>query len=380
MTKRDYYEILGVNKAASIEEIKKAYRQLAMKYHPDRVEAEKRKEAEEMFKEISEAYAVLSDENKRRQYDQFGHAGIDNRYSYEDLFRNADFGSIFEDMGFGGSIFSDIFSDLGVFGNRRSSHGPRRGRDLEHEIEITFEEAALGTEKAVTIKRREQCSSCSGEGIKPGTKKVTCNVCKGSGQVGTSAGFFVIRTSCGNCQGSGHIMLNPCKNCQGSGLVVAERKIELKIPAGVDSGSHLRVRGEGEAGAKGGPRGDLYIAINLKTHSFFERHNTDVYCKVPLSFAHAALGGEIEVSTLYEEKVPLKIPAGTQSNAIFKLNNKGFPDLRGNRKGDQYIQVYITVPTHLSTEQKKLVQEFARLSGEQAKNESITDKIKKAFK
>lgn len=380
MTKRDYYEILGVSKDSSSEQIKKAYRQLALKYHPDRVEPEKRKQAEEQFKEISEAYAVLSDENKRAQYDRFGHAGIDGRYTYEDLFRSADFGSIFEDLGFGGSIFDDIFSSFGFFGQKTSRRGPSRGADLQYELEITLEEAASGIEKAITVKRREQCPTCNGEGAKPGTKKVTCPDCKGAGQVGTSAGFFTITHTCERCQGKGVIIQNPCKSCQGTGQMLAERKINVKIPPGVDTGSHLRMRGEGEAGTKGGPRGELYIVIQIKPHPIFERRDNDVYCRIPVSFVQAALGGELQVPTLHDGKVSLKIPSGTQSGKVFRLNGKGFSDLRGYGKGDQYVQVNVEVPINITAQQRKLLQEFEKLSQEETKSESIADKIKKAFK
>ena len=382
MTERDYYEILGVQKSAPVDEIKKAYRKLAMKYHPDRVEPEKRKEAEEQFKEISEAYAVLSDETKRAQYDRFGHAGINGQYSSEDIFRGADFGSIFEEMGFGGGgIFEDLFSGFGFSGSRRggSRRGPRRGADLEYSLAISFEEAAQGVEKTISIKRNELCSVCSGEGAKPGSKKETCPVCKGAGQVGQSAGFFTIARTCEQCRGEGVIIKDPCRECHGSGKVPASRKINIKIPAGVDNGSHLRVRGEGEAGTKGGPRGDLYILIKLKPHKIFERHNNDVYCKMPVSFVQAALGTEIEVPTIYNEKIKMKVPAGTQSEKVFRVTAKGFSDLRGYGKGDQYVQVHVTVPTGLSAAQKKILLEFAKATNEDVKNESIAEKIKKAF-
>ncbi|MBU4304066.1 MAG: molecular chaperone DnaJ [Candidatus Omnitrophica bacterium] len=376
MTKRDYYEILGVGKDASVDEIKKTYRKLAMKYHPDRVAPEKRKEAEEQFKEISEAYAVLSDEHKRAQYDRFGHAGINNQYSSEDIFRGADFGSIFEDLGFGGGIFEDIFSG---FGSRRRQ-GPRRGADLEYELPLSLEEAAGGIEKTINIRRGENCSECGGEGAQPGTKKTTCTVCRGAGQVGQSAGFFTIARTCDTCHGEGTIIQKPCKSCRGQGKVSVERKINVKVPAGVDSGSHLRVRGEGEAGAKGGPRGDLYILIRLKAHDTFERHQNDVYCTVGVTFVQAALGTEIEVPTLYKEKIKMNIPTGTQSENVFRISGKGFADLRGYGKGDQYVKVHVKVPTDLSGQQKKLLMEFAQLSGEDVRNETITEKIKKAFK
>jgi len=380
MTKRDYYEILGVGKQAPVDEIKKAYRKLAMKYHPDRVAPEKRKQSEEQFKEISEAYAVLSDQNKRAQYDRFGHAGINNQYSSEDIFRGADFGSIFEDIGVGGGIFDDIFSSFGFSGSGRSRSRSQRGADLEYELRLTFEEAASGIEKNVLIKRREPCNICKGEGAKPGTKKQTCTVCKGNGQVGQSAGFFTIARTCEHCRGEGVIIETSCSSCRGTGKVAVERKINVKIPAGVDTGSHLRVRGEGEAGVKNGPRGDLYILINLKKHSVFERHQNDIYCKMPISFVQAALGTEIEVPTLYEGKIKMKIPAGTPSEKIFRISGKGFTDLRSYNKGDQYVQVHVTVPSRLNAQQRKLLLEFAKISPEDANNETISEKIKKVFK
>ncbi len=377
MTKRDYYEILGVSKDAAVDVIKKTYRKLAMKYHPDRATAEKRKESEEKFKEISEAYAVLSDQTKRAQYDRFGHAGINNQYSSEDIFRGADFSGV----GDLGGIFEDLFSGFGFSGGRQSRRGgPSRGADLEYELQISFEEAAKGIERTIAIKRGDPCPTCKGNGAHPGTKRITCPACKGSGQVGQSAGFFTIARTCDSCRGEGEIITNPCQKCRGSGKVQVERKINIKIPAGVDNGSHLRVRGEGEAGAKGGPRGELYILIRLKPHKLFERHGNDVICKVPLSFVQAAMGTEIEVPGIYEEKIKMKIPAGTQSEKVFRISGKGFSDIRGYSKGDQYIRIHVTVPTNLSSEQKKLLLEFSRISGENSKNESITEKIKKAFK
>ncbi len=378
MTNRDYYEILGVSKGSEVEEIKKSYRKLAMKYHPDRVAPEKRKESEEKFKEISEAYAVLSDDNKRAQYDRFGHAGINNQYSSEDIFKGADFGSIFEEMGFGGGIFDELFS--GGRGGRRAQRGPRRGADLEYQLEITYEEAAVGLEKTISIRRGEACSECNGEGAAPGTKKITCPACKGSGQVGQSAGFFTIARTCDSCRGQGQIITTPCKKCRGVGKVSIDRKINIKIPAGVDNGSHLRVRSEGESGDKNGPHGDLYILIRLKKHNTFERHNADIYCTVPISFVGAVMGIEIEVPTLYESKIKMKIPAGTQSEKIFRIAGKGFTDIRGYSKGDQYVKVRVQVPASLNSNQKKALLEFAKLTGEDVVNESIAQKIKKAFK
>jgi len=382
-TKRDYYEILGVQKGASLDEIKKAYRNLALKYHPDRVAPDKKKEAEEKFKEISEAYAVLSDPQKRSQYDQFGHAGIDSHYTYEDIFRGADFSSIFEDLGFGGGIFDDIFETLGIFGGDFSSRrraGPRRGRDIEYEIEISFEEAAKGTKKTINIPRYEICDVCDGEGIKPGTKRATCPSCGGRGQIFQSAGFFSITQTCQKCRGEGYIIKNPCQRCGGTGQVKITKQLEVNIPAGVDTGSRLRIQGEGELGSKGGQRGDLYLYINVKEHPVFERHGYDIICEIPISFALATLGGEIEVPTL-NGSVIMKIPEGTQTGRIFRLQGKGIKRLKGYGQGDQLVRVVIETPTNLNSEQKRLLREFAKSCGEDVHplSRSFMDKVKRIF-
>jgi len=384
-TKRDYYEILGIQKTASKDDIKKAYRSLALKYHPDRVSVDKKKEAEERFKEISEAYAILSDDQKRVQYDQYGHAGIDSRYSSEDIFRGADFGSIFEDLGFGGSVFDDIFENFGFFGasqgSRRSS-GRHRGSDLQYDIEITFEESAFGTERAILIPRHEACPDCKGDGAKPGTKKETCKVCAGRGKTAVQHSFgFIVTTACPKCKGEGSIIKMPCPKCQGSGVVTAERKIHVKIPAGVGDGSRLRLSGEGEAGAKGGPRGDLYVVIYVKPHQIFSRHENDILCEVPISFTQAALGAEIEVPTL-EGRVKMTVPSGTQSGKIFRLKDKGIVDLHSHLRGDEHVRIIVETPTRLNTQQKKSLEEFARISGEDISpmRKSFTDKVKEMFK
>jgi molecular chaperone DnaJ len=383
-TKRDYYEILGVKKNANLDEIKKAYRELALRYHPDRVSHEQKKDAEEKFKEISEAYAVLSDSQKRALYDQYGHAGIDQRYAYEDIFKGADFSSIFEDLrdfGFGGSIFEDIFSDLGfdIFGTRtRAQAGRRRGRDLQVTMDITLEEAASGTEKTVTVPRYGICSTCSGSGAKPGTKKSTCPQCRGSGRIALSSGFFQITQTCSRCRGEGSIIQAPCPECQGEGRVRAVSKIKVKIPSGVDTGSNLRIRGEGEQGAVG--RGDLYVIIELKPHPIFKRSDNDILTEINISISKAILGGEIVVPTL-NGKVKMRIPSGTQSGKIFRLKEKGIPDLHGRGIGDELVRVNVEIPTHLTPEQCRLIEEFARLSGEDiSSKESFIDKIKSKIK
>jgi molecular chaperone DnaJ len=385
-TKRDYYEILGISKSASLDEIKKAYRNLALQHHPDRVPHEKKKEAEEKFKEISEAYAVLSDSEKRALYDQYGHSGIDQRYAYEDIFKGADFGSIFgdlKDFGFGRGLFEEIFGGLGFDIFRTSGDGGshrrgRRGRDIQIEVDITLEEAYSGVEKNITIPRYEVCSTCQGSGAKPGSKKTVCSQCKGQGQVVMSSGFFQIRQTCPKCQGQGTVIGQYCPGCHGEGRQRITRKIQIKIPAGVDSGSSLRIREEGEAGTQA--RGDLYVLINILANPNFERRNNDILSEIKVGLSTAILGGDVEVRTL-DSKVKMKIPAGTQPGKIFRLKGKGMPDLRGYVRGDQLIKVNVEIPADLSAQEKKLIEEFARLRGEDpVHKESFADKVKKAFR
>jgi len=383
-TKRDYYELLGVKKNATLDEIKKAYRELALRFHPDRVPHEQKKEAEEKFKEISEAYAVLSDSQKRALYDQYGHSGIDQKYAYEDIFKGADFSTIFQDLGdygVGGGLFEDIFSDLGfdIFGGRSSSRGTgrRRGRDLQIAVSITLEEAATGTEKTISVPRYETCFTCSGSGAKPGTKRITCPQCRGSGRTVVSNGFFQMAQTCSRCRGEGSTIQAPCPDCRGEGRTKVTHKIKVKIPAGVDNNSSLRVRGEGEVGAAG--HGDLYVVIEVMPHSVFERHDNDIITQVGISLSKAILGGEIEVHTL-NGKASMKIPQGTQSGRIFRLKGKGIPDLHGRGIGDELIKVDVQIPVRLTPEQRKLIEEFARLSGEQVNSETFTERIKKTFR
>jgi len=382
-TKRDYYEVLGVKKSASLDEIKKAYREMALRFHPDRVPHEQKKEAEEKFKDISEAYAVLSDSQKRALYDQYGHAGIDQKYAYEDIFKGADFNSVFQgmgDYGVGSGLFDEIFSDLGfdIFGSH-SRHGSRqrRGRDLEVSVNISLEEAASGIEKTINLPRYEPCATCSGTGAKPGTKKATCPQCRGAGRTVASNGFFQVAQTCPRCHGEGSIIQAPCNECHGEGRVKLTRKIRVKIPAGVDSGSNLRVRGEGEAGTAG--RGDLYVVIEVQPHPIFQRHGRDILTEVDTSLSKAILGGEIEIQTL-TGKVTMKIPAGTQPGKVFRLKEKGIVDLHGRGIGDELVRVNIEIPTRLTAEQRRLIEEFARLSGEDVNRTGIGEKIKRAFK
>jgi len=380
-TKRDYYEILGVSKNATLEEIKKAYRELALKYHPDRVPPEQKKDAEERFKEISEAYAVLSDSEKRALYDQYGHAGIDQRYAYEDIFRGADFSNIFEDLrdfGFGGSIFEDIFSDLGfdIFGTKRKST-KKRGRDLQITVRITLEEAAKGVEKQVEYPVYDICPTCFGSGAKPQSKETICPQCKGTGEIIMSSGFFRVSTTCNRCGGKGKIITSPCHECGGEGRIKTKRKIKVKIPAGVDTGSQLRIKGEGEAGTV--CKGDLYILIEVEPHDIFKRDGDDLYTEVPVSLAKAILGGEIDVPTL-DGKVSMRIPAGTQSGKVFRLKGKGIINLHTRSYGDEFVKVDVIIPTNLTPQEKKLIEEFARLRGEDIEKQNFTDKFKRMFK
>lgn len=369
-TQRDYYEILGVPKGASADEIKKAYRKLVMQTHPDRVPEEKKKEAEEKFKEVSEAYAVLSDEQKRKLYDQYGHAGIDSRYSTEDIFRGANFNDIFRDMGFGSgsgggaeSIFGDFFSDLGfdIFGGRGSSSRGGRGKDIHYEIEVTLEDAARGVEKTITFPRAQNCTRCGGQGAEPGSKKVTCSGCGGQGQVASGMGFFTISQPCVRCRGTGQMIEKPCTQCRGQGQVKTNKKVSVKIPAGVDTGSIVRLRNEGNSGATAA--GDLFLHVVVARHPVFERRGSNLKCKVNVPMVKACVGGEIEVPTL-TGKAQMKIPAGTQSGSVFRLKGKGVVDYRTKRQGDEFVEVEITIPKNLSVKEKTLLTELGKIRKE----------------
>lgn len=378
MSKRDYYEILGLDKNASPEEIKKAYRKLAMKYHPDKNPDDKT--AEDKFKEANEAYEVLGTPEKKQRYDQFGHAGV-----------NGNGGGGFGDFGGfgGGGGFEDIFGDIfdmfggGGFSSRRRS-GPQKGADIKYEVSISFEEAAFGTEKTIEFYKYENCNSCSGSGAKPGTSKKTCSHCKGTGEVRyaqrTPLGQIVNVKACDQCGGEGQIIEQPCETCKGKGKERKRKKMKVKIPAGVDNGSVIPMRGEGEPGTKGGPYGDLYILLRVLPHKIFEREGYDIICEIPITFVQAALGEELEVPTL-EGRVKYKIPEGTQSSTIFRLKNKGVQNPKGYGKGDQYVKVVVETPKNLSEKQKEILKQFAAEGGEDIheKRKSFFDKVKDAF-
>jgi len=389
-TNRDYYEILGLAKGAGEGEIKKAYRNLALKYHPDRVGADKKKEAEEKFKEMSEAYEVLIDPQKKATYDQYGHSGVDNSFKQggfewqdfhhfddlKDIFGEVDISDLFRSFGMGQNA-----SYGGSFGGGTRRGGARRGSDLEFQIEISFDDAAFGAEKTIAIPRYEACEVCGGTGAKPGSKKERCSSCGGHGQVSSSSGFFNVVRTCDRCGGEGIIIKSPCTACRGRGRVKTKRNIKVKIPAGVDTGARLRVHGEGEAGERGARRGDLYLIIHVRPHEIFERHGADIYCEVPVDFVTATLGGEVDTPTL-EGKIKLKIPAGTQGGRSFRLRNKGIAHLHDYGRGDQLVKVQIDVPSNPTSMQKTILKEFAKASDKNPGplSRSFVEKMKRIFR
>jgi molecular chaperone DnaJ len=348
--KRDYYEILGVNRDADEQAIKTAYRKLAHQYHPDKNHGNK--DAEEKFKEASEAYEVLSDGDKRARYDRYGHAN----------------GQQFQDFGFGGAatindIFGDIFGEM-FGGARRGQRGRSRGADLRYHLEIAFEEAAFGTTARITIPRPRVCEACHGSGAKPGTGPRTCPTCGGAGEIRLTQGFFSIARTCHHCQGAGRIIVDKCATCGGAGATRDQATVEVKVPAGVDTGTRLKLSGEGEpAPATGGAPGDLYVVVQVREHPIFKREDTEVLCEMPISFAQAALGAQIDVPTL-DGPTKLKIPAGTQTGRVIRLKGKGVPALQGGGRGDQHVRVFVETPTHLTKEQRELLERFAAVSGE----------------
>lgn len=381
MAQEDYYSLLGVSRSATADEIKKAYRKMAVKYHPDKNPGDK--SAEEKFKKVSEAYEVLKDPEKKGLYDQYGHAafqqgGMGNAgagrggpfHDPFDVFREVFRGG----GGGGGGIFEEFF---GGGGGREDSN---RGNDLRYDLEISLKEAATGVEKEITIPRKVGCEECTGSGMEPGSKRVMCPTCGGTGYVTSSRGFFSVRQVCPSCHGSGARIEKPCRSCGGEGRKMANTKVRLKIPAGVDDGSRLRSTGNGEAGLMGGAYGDLYVVIHIRDHGIFERHDDNLFCEIPIKFTLAALGGVIDVPTL-AGKASLKIPAGTQSGTTFRLRGKGMPNLRSGSHGDQMVRVLIEVPKNLNSEQKAKLEEFALACGDADKptSEGFVEKMKRFF-
>ncbi|HLZ20174.1 MAG TPA: molecular chaperone DnaJ [Smithellaceae bacterium] len=350
MTKKDYYEILCVAKTATDDEIKKSYRKIAMQCHPDKNPGDK--QAEERFKEAAEAYEVLSDRQKREIYDHYGHAGLSNTgfqgfSGFDDIFSNF------------GDIFEDVFGFGQTRGRGRSRSGARAGADLRYDLRITFLDAAFGVTKTIDLEKLNTCSACEGTGAAPGSSPSTCPTCHGRGQVVQSSGFFTISSTCPHCHGQGKFITKPCNICRGTGKERKLKQVELKIPAGVETGSRLRLRSEGEAGEMGGPNGDLYVFLQVEEHDFFVRDQDDILCRVPITFVQAALGATIEVPTLKDTE-KIKIPKGTQNGHLFRLKGKGIPHVRGYGRGDQIIEVHVQVPTQITRKQEELLREFEK--------------------
>lgn len=370
--KRDYYEVLGVLRTSSAEEIKKAYRRGAMEWHPDRNPG-RDAEAEERFKELTEAYSVLIDTEKRSAYDRYGHAGLGSQ-----PFTGFD-ESIFSDFT---DIFGDFFGFEDLFGaSRRSRTRPRRGRDLRYDLHLSFEDAARGIETRVKIPRQETCSGCGGSGARKGTSPTTCSACQGRGQVRYQQGFFTVARTCPQCHGTAQVIKDPCPDCRGERKVRRERTIEIKIPAGVDTGMRLRIAGEGDAGLNGGPSGDLYVVLRVDEHAFFERRDANLFCAVPISFPQAALGAEISVPTL-DHKQSLKIPAGTESGTVFRLRGRGLVKLNGGGRGDLYVEVRVQIPRKLSRAQKRMIEDLSRTlpaENRPSRKPGLLDKVKDIF-
>lgn len=376
MAKRDYYEVLGIPKGGSKEDIKRAYRKLAVKYHPDR--NQDNPEAEEKFKEATEAYEVLSDEKKRQTYDQFGFAGLEGMGGGAGQNSSAfrDFEDIFGDFG---GIFDSFFGGGG--GGRRSQGGRSarmRGADLRYDMDISFKDAVFGTKVEVSYARQASCKTCNGSGAENGGGKKVCSTCGGSGQVRRSSGFFSIAQPCPSCRGEGSVIENPCRSCQGTGSVKKNQTIKVTIPAGIDQGKRINIPGQGDAGQNGGPPGDLYVYIRVKPHKFFEREGNDLYCAMPISFTQAALGTELNIKTLDEKTVRLKVPAGTQNGKIFRLRGEGVPHLHAEgRRGDFYIKIQVEVPSKLNGKAKSLIKDLAGILGEESSPSPISlDKLR----
>jgi molecular chaperone DnaJ len=372
---RDFYEVLGVSKTATVDEIKSSYRKAALKWHPDR-NPENKHEAEINFRECTEAYSVLSDQEKRQIYDTYGHAGLSSSGGGVDFN-----GTIFQD-------FHDIFGDFFGFedilggGSRRGRSRSQRGADLRYDMTLTFEEASTGVSTKIKLPKQELCAACHGTGAKAGTGASTCQTCGGRGQLAYQQGFFTITRTCPSCQGAGQIIKERCPECRGQGRIERDKTIDLRIPAGVDTGTRLRVPGEGEAGANGGPSGDLYVVLDVKEHAFFERRGADLYCTIPVSIAQAALGTDLPVPGLIGEE-RLKIPEGTQSGAVFRIKGHGLPDPRGGGKGDLYYHVRVMTPSKLTREQRKIMEQLGatlKVDNKPAeRGSSFFDKVKDIF-
>lgn len=368
MSKRDYYEVLGIEKDADTNTIKRAYRKLAMKYHPDRNADDDT--AAQNFREVTEAYEVLSDESKRSRYDRYGHAGVDDQMGgfgaggFQDSHAYRDFGD----------LFGDVFGEAFGFGGRQQSN---RGSDLRYDLTISLEEAAAGREVELDIPKHVHCDTCSGSGARPGTNPVPCSTCGGHGQVQMSQGFFAVRRTCPNCHGSGKKIESPCITCGGAGRKKVNKKLKVKVPAGVYHGAQVRVSGEGEAGEQGGPAGDLYIVVSLKEHKIFERDGADLHCTMPITFPQATLGAEVEAPTL-TGKVKIRIPAGTEGGRVFRLRGNGVPDVRTGHTGDLYVRVQIAVPKKMSSKQEECLRKFAEEAGDEVYPErsSFLGKVK----
>jgi molecular chaperone DnaJ len=373
INKRDYYEVLGVSRSASDQELKTSYRRLAHQFHPDKNQSDP--EAEEKFKEAAEAYAVLSNSEQRQRYDRFGHAGVASSAA----------GGAWGAPGFGGieDILGDLFGFGDVFGAGGSRGGSRRsttlrGADLRYDLEITLEQAAVGMTAQLRIPKLDTCDTCKGSGAAAGTKPETCRTCQGAGQVRFQQGFFSVSRTCSTCRGAGQVISSPCETCRGAGRVENEKSIEVKIPAGVETGSRLRLQAEGESGAYGGPPGDLYVVIHVAEHEQFERQGSNLYASIPITFAQAALGAEVSVDTLNGAQ-PLKVPAGTQTGTVFRVRGQGMPVLGGRGKGDMFVSVSVMTPTSLTREQRKLLEQLAKIETKDLEDKKLVDKVRDIF-
>jgi molecular chaperone DnaJ len=372
INKRDYYEVLGVARGASDQDLKKAYRRLAHQYHPDKNQSDP--EAEEKFKEAAEAYAILSNAEQRQRYDRFGHAGVSSSAA-SGAWGAPGFGGIEDILGdlFG---FGDVFGAAGRGGSRRTAS--QRGADLRYDLEIALEQAAEGMTAQLRIPKLETCETCTGSGAKPGTKPEGCRTCQGAGQVRFQQGFFSVSRTCSACRGVGQVISSPCETCRGNGRVEHEKSIEVKIPAGVETGSRLRLQAEGESGTFGGPAGDLYVVIHVGEHEEFERQGNNLYSSVPITFAQAALGSEVQVKTLHGQE-SLKVPAGTQTGTVFRVRGQGMPVLGGRGKGDLFVSVSVITPTSLTREQRKLLEQLAKIETEDLQDKRLVDKVRDIF-